>query len=180
MEAPLDLLDKLSEQTHAWILSERTHHFPHSRGLTEEERKPLEAYFLPETLRQARVRVVDRIDGPPFYDAAVQELARLGIATNFQMTGAAGITFVDCILVRKGAESPALLFHEMVHVVQYGMLGSAKFAKFYVQGLARVGFVYERNPFESVAHEIEGRFRAGQKFQVLPAVADWCRQLGYN
>lgn len=180
MEAPPDLLEKLTAQAHAWILVQRKLHFPRSRALTAEEQEWLRGYFLPETLRQARVRVVPEIGNPPFYDDAVQELAGLGIETKFQMTGAAGITFADCILLREGAETPALLFHEMVHVVQYGMLGIAKFAKFYVEGLARADFAYERNPFESAAHGLEDRFSAGQKFQVLPAIAEWCRQLGYN
>jgi hypothetical protein len=137
MEAPPDLLERLTERTLAWILAQRKLHFPRSHGLTAQEQERLRGYFLPEALRQARVRIVARIEGPPFYDAAVQELARLGIEAKFQMTGAAGITIVDCILVREGAETPALLFHEMVHVVQYGVLGIAKFVKLYVHGLAR-------------------------------------------
>jgi hypothetical protein len=169
----------LGLRVHAWIIQQRSLHFPATRGLRDEEKLWLDGYFLPETLRQARVRSVTQIENPPFYDAVVQELAAQGIEAQFDVRGSLGITFVDCILLRQGLETPALLFHEMVHVVQYGLLGSEKFAACYVQGLAGARFVYRENPFERIAHQMEERFVAGEPFKVLPEVAEWCRRQGY-
>ncbi len=58
---------------------------------------------------------------------------------------------------RPGAPS-GLLFHELVHVVQYRLLGIGGFIHGYVTGWAAAGFVYEAIPLEREAFDLEQRF----------------------
>ena len=76
------------------------------------------------------------------------------------------ITFVDTILLATTYSMPAddqvpLLFHELVHVVQYTELGVDEFVKRYVRGWASNGFQYSAIPLEIQAYQLEARFRSG-------------------
>ena len=79
---------------------------------------------------------------------------------DFQTT--AGITFIDCILIQERyfriENWFPLLFHELVHVVQYDVLGTSRFATQYVTGWAEAGFVYEKIPLEVQAYALQHRF----------------------
>ena len=56
----------------------------------------------------------------------------------------------------------ALVFHELVHVVQYEILGGVdEFSRQYVLGYATGGFEYATIPLEAVAYELQQRFEAG-------------------
>jgi hypothetical protein len=68
----------------------------------------------------------------------------------------AAVTFVDTVVSHEPF-SNRLLFHELVHVVQYRKLGLAEFATKYVRGFL-TGGSYEAIPLEINAYELEGRF----------------------
>lgn len=106
-------------------------------------------------------------------------LGRLG----FYIPGAetiAGITFGPLIAVRESEVSERLLFHELVHVVQYRLLGTADFARRYVEGFLVSGR-YEEIPLEICAAVLEDRFaRGGPPFSVETAVASWLEGHGYR
>jgi hypothetical protein len=73
-----------------------------------------------------------------------------------------GITFIDTVIVVDSCWPPtdSLMFHELVHVAQYRLLGVHEFARRYVYGWAENGFVYEAIPLEAQAFELQGRFDA--------------------
>lgn len=81
----------------------------------------------------------------------------------------AGITFDDTVLLsqaeRVGDDVAflGLLFHELVHVAQYEVLGVDEFVCQYVQGYAANGFVYERIPLEVAAYNLGGKFLAAPR-----------------
>ena len=86
----------------------------------------------------------------------------------FDRYGMAAITYEDTILVDavrfpEEASLP-LLFHELVHVVQYRILGTAEFARRYVSGWIDAGRVYRRIPLEVQAYDLEHRFASGERF----------------
>ena len=54
-----------------------------------------------------------------------------------------------------------LLFHEIVHVVQYRLLGVRGFAEQYIRGWARSGFDYREIPLEVEAYALEAEFADG-------------------
>ena len=67
-----------------------------------------------------------------------------------------------------------LLFHELLHVVQYEKLGLAEFAAKYVKGFL-IGGSYPAIPLEMNAYELEGRFATEQTkaFSVGAEVQSW-------
>jgi hypothetical protein len=70
-----------------------------------------------------------------------------------------------------------LLFHELVHVVQYEKLGVPEFARKYVMGFLRGGS-YKAIPLEMNAYELGARFAAAptKTFSVEAEVERWIRR----
>ena len=78
-----------------------------------------------------------------------------------------GITYGDVILIDPaiGAESDAwhrLLFHELVHVVQYAVLGNDEFIARYPGGWVAAGYRYQGIPLERDAYAIEAMLVDGR------------------
>jgi hypothetical protein len=96
---------------------------------------------------------VRALKNPAFYS----ELERMGFSNLPQFRRMAAITFVD-VVVAQEEFTPSLLFHELVHVVQYWQLGLAKFAELYVRGFLETG-EYLSIPLERVAYHLEDMFR---------------------
>ena len=70
----------------------------------------------------------------------------------------AAIPCVDAVVSHQPF-TDRLLFHELVHVVQYEKLGVAEFAAKYVRGFLSGGS-YEAIPLEMNACELDARFAA--------------------
>jgi hypothetical protein len=70
----------------------------------------------------------------------------------------AAITFVDTVVFHEPFAN-RVLFHELVHVVQYEKLELMEFAAKYVRGFLNGGS-YEAIPLERNAYELDGRFAA--------------------
>jgi hypothetical protein len=92
---------------------------------------------------------------PSFYP----QLRTMGIQNAPAFSQMAGITFQD-VVVHVEALTEELLFHELVHAVQYKHLGLQGFAERYVRGFF-TGGSYEEIPLERQAYELEARFSAG-------------------
>jgi hypothetical protein len=141
-----------------WIMDQREFHHPHSIPLGRTEIEILKMFYREATMGRTRIRHVPKIENPSFY----ADLARSGISIPLDFSQMAGITFVDTILLgdRYAHAQPriSLLFHEMVHVVQYSWLGVSEFTSQYVRGWAQNGFVYAEIPLERDAHELQERF----------------------
>ena len=73
---------------------------------------------------------------------------------------AAGITYLDTFfVVADQARDESLHFHELVHVIQWRILGPERFLWLYADGLERFG--YRNSPLEVVAYDLQDRFDAG-------------------
>jgi len=85
----------------------------------------------------------------------------------------AAITFVDTVVSHEPF-TDRLLFHELVHVVQYQKLGVAEFGAKYVRGFLKGGS-YEAIPLETNAHELDSRFAAtaANPFSAADEVQRW-------
>jgi hypothetical protein len=85
----------------------------------------------------------------------------------------AAITFVDTVVSHEPF-SDRLLFHELVHVVQYEKLGLEGFAATYVRGFLSGGS-YDGIPLQINAYELDARFAktADEPFSVEEEVQDW-------
>jgi hypothetical protein len=85
----------------------------------------------------------------------------------------AAITYVDTVVSRLPF-TDRLLFHELVHAVQYQKLGLPTFAARYVTGFL-TGGSYEAIPLEMNAYELDARFAAAPaiSFSVATEVQAW-------
>lgn len=136
-----------------------------ARALTPSEAGPLVGYFSGELLRRVRVAEVRRID-------LWAPLGRVGerLAARGGMVGwPAGLALDDLIVVAAGMPErelrrESLLFHEMVHVVQWRVLGRRRFLREYVGSWAAAGRAYGEIPLEVMAYELQERFDAGERF----------------
>jgi len=137
----------------SFIEDQRRTHAPESRALSSPERASLAVHFSHDVLDQVRLTRVKRLQNPPFY----ADLEQIGFQNLPQFRRMSAVTFVD-VIVAQGEFIPSLLFHELVHVVQYKELGLQRFAELYVRGFLETG-EYLSIPLERVAYHLEGLFR---------------------
>ena len=157
----------LAQEVAKYIRAQRAHYFDHAVPLTFSE---IWSRFFPPVDLQ-RIRVVqpgqERVPNPPFY----VDLEKLGFTGLPDFTTMAAITFDD-VVVFHDSMTPQLIFHEMVHVVQYRLLGIDEFARLYVRGYLQGG--YARTPLEVCAYQLDGRFIMGSVgFDVESEVKSW-------
>jgi hypothetical protein len=123
----------------------------------------LPRYYDEKLLVSTKVVVVPRVPVPP--------LSAMGLArfSEFERMEMAGITYFDTYFVRADqAHLESLHFHELVHVIQWRLLGPEKFLAFYADGLERFG--YRKSRLEVMAYRLQGRFeRETQPFGVEAA-----------
>jgi hypothetical protein len=143
------LVSKVAE----FIEEQRRVHAGTSRSLSGDERKQFIVHFPLEVLEGVRLARVKHLQNPPFYT----ELEGLGFQNLPQFRRMAAVTFVD-VIVAQDEFTSSLLFHELVHVVQYRELGVQRFAELYVRGFLETG-EYLSIPLERVAYHLEGLFR---------------------
>ena len=142
---------ELSSWVAAYIAEQRGHFAPNARPVTPEHKRLLGPFFPADILDQVRV-IRGRASEPSFYP----KLRAIGIRNAPRFSQMAGITFQD-VVVHVEPLTEALLFHELVHAVQYKHLGLQGFAEHYVRGFLRGGS-YEEIPLEKQAYELEARF----------------------
>jgi hypothetical protein len=169
---PDQMLDYFVVEGEKWILEQRTLHYPTAKPLQPDQRSALDPFFSKAVLDSARFAVVDQIPNPGFY----KNVQAMGQPIPLDFGQMHGITFIDTVLLSKRFQpnwSPGLYFHELVHVIQYSILGTAKFMQRYIRGWADNGFEYPMIPLERDAYELQGRFEAqpSQAFSVEQVVA---------
>ena len=126
----------------------------------------LPGYYSAQLLGQTKAIAVPRCPELP--------LARFGI-TGVEAPkgdGIAGITLNDSYFLKNGTavRDESVHFHELVHVVQWRILGPATFIKTYAIGLFIQG--YENSPLEEIAYTCEDRFNKNYStFDVAQEVA---------
>jgi hypothetical protein len=147
---------------------------PAGSGLSPATRLALEPYFPASLLDNVRV-VTGKIVRDPWVAKLVKGL-RQGLPS-FQ--DVAAVTFSDVIVFHEAVSSP-LMFHELVHVVQYQQLGILNFSRLYVRGFLRRR-IYEDIPLEQHAYELGRRFEANPRmaFSVANEVASRIAARGY-
>src|SRR5450432_3493567 len=139
--------------------------------LTQEQRAAMQPFFPSEILDQTKLLVLKdkRIDDPGFYTMA----RMMGFKDLPSFSDLAAVTFVD-VIVSHEEFTDALLFHELVHVVQYAQLGVKEFAARFVSGFVQGGS-FEEIPLERFALALEARFNqnANDPFSVDDEVRQW-------
>jgi hypothetical protein len=126
----------------------------------------LPRYFSEALLASAKVVLVDRVPKPP--------LASMGLGRfeEFQRADNDGITYLDTFFVKRSmAAAERLHFHELIHVVQWRLLGPQVFLAAYGNGLETFG--YWNSPLETMAYKAEASFtRSPEPFDAEKLVAE--------
>lgn len=167
---PPGIVSQLSSAVEGYINASRKKYAPKAIPLSPAQKSAMHNFFGPEILEQVGVLVLDgsRIEDPSFYSMAKM----MGIRGLPSFSDVAAVTFVD-VVVSHEPFSESLLFHELVHVVQYAQMGSKEFASRYVQGFLKQGS-YDQIPLERNACDLEDRFKKESgAFSVADEVRSW-------
>jgi hypothetical protein len=170
---PPGLIGQVAGMVADYISSSRKKYAANAQPLTAEQRSVMQPFFPAEILDQTRLLVLQgqRIEDPGFYTMA----RMMGFKDLPSFADVAAVTFVD-VIVSHEEFTDALLFHELVHVVQYAQLGVKEFGARYVSGFV-TGGGYDGIPLEKNAYELERRFSANpaQPFAVADEVKQWLK-----
>jgi len=107
-------------------------------------------------------------------DPILYPLVRVfGIQGMLEMSSIGAITLID-VVAHPDELDLGTLFHELVHVVQYRVLGLKEFARLYVRGFLERGG-YEGIPLERQAYQLGSRFERWPQrlFSVEEEVIRW-------
>jgi hypothetical protein len=114
----------------------------------------LPQFFQATTLRNARFVITNTLPIP--------RLSQFGLEGQMDELPAdsEGITLDHTFFVLEGhADDEPLFFHELVHVLQWQMLGRERFISLYMLGLATQG--YRTSPLEKMAYSLQDEFERG-------------------
>jgi hypothetical protein len=139
-----------------WIKERLAASAPKAQPVASFDFPRLSQFYSRDLLSQAKVVFVDKCPVPP--------LSSMGLArfADFENMNASGITYLDTYFVLwHEAERESLHFHELVHVIQWQVLGPERFLAIYADGLERHG--YRDSPLEPMAYDHEAQFNSGAK-----------------
>jgi hypothetical protein len=168
-----DQLEWDIQRVAAYIDQQRQTYRRRALPLSQNQKATMGPFFPRPTLESAHVVVLagERVSCPPFYT----ELAKMGFEAGLlpDFADMAAITYVDTVVSHE-LFADRLLFHELVHVVQFEKLGLAEFAAKYVKGFLSGGS-YEAIPLEMNAYELDARFAAAsaRPYSVEIEVQSW-------
>src|SRR5471030_409451 len=110
-------------------------------------------YFQRSLLHSTNVVVTDAPPVPPLAAWRLSEFAWIESQPR-------AVTYQDTYFLEPSAAgSESIHFHELVHAVQWRVLGPEDFLLLYTAGLAAHG--YEDSPLEAMAYAHQARFEAG-------------------
>jgi hypothetical protein len=162
---PLSAIDRLTLAAAmlaapAWLRSRRNMYRPSGHLLRDHELAAFEDFFEPRTLREVRVSRVEEFRPWPLE----KTLRRVGFGGIMWSRAVAGIALVDTVVIvtptahERNLSSLSLLFHELVHIEQYRVLGVRGFLREYIGGWLAAGRSYEEIPLEVQAFELTERY----------------------
>ena len=115
----------------------------------------LPLYFAADTLASAKVVLVDQLPIPPLNAWGLTRFAEFE-GRNFD-----GIAYLDTFFLKQfQSRNEAIHFHELIHVVQWRILGPENFLRSYADNLERFG--YRQSPLEEMAYDAELAFTASK------------------
>ncbi|HUL14658.1 MAG TPA: hypothetical protein VLV88_01580 [Terriglobales bacterium] len=160
-----------------YLRSQREQYVQMGKPIPVEQRAKMERFFPTSLLR--RIMMVEmagcRIENPPFY----QEAKELGFVNLPEITHMASLTFDDVIVFHESL-TERLLFHALVHVVQFHQLGVDTFTELFVRSFLRVNSHF-LVPLEAHAFALDSKFAAnGERgFSVEEEVRQWIEEGRY-
>jgi hypothetical protein len=115
-------------------------------------------------LTSAKVVLVDQLPIPPLSSWGLTRFA------DFEHGNFGGITYLNTFFIKQDdVSNEAIHFHELIHVIQWRILGPEQFLRLYSDGLERIG--YRDSPLEKMAYDAEAAFTANEIFNAEEIVA---------
>ena len=168
-------LDSLIGEAVSWLNKQREHYLPSSCPLDDHQKVELAPFFSGDIL--GRVRILDfsstgeTLPYPPFYET-VRAGGNRVVPDAAHM---AAIPFVDLIAFN---QKPTLrtIFHNLVHVTQFELVGIRRVMQGYFKTLNEVG-LWMVVPFEEQAYQLDARYTRDPSdvFLVENEVREWMR-----
>jgi hypothetical protein len=135
-----------------WIRTTLATHAGVSRTIATCGFPRLPRYFTADTLASAKVILVDQLPIPPLSSMGLDRFVDFERRGNFD-----GIAYLDTFFLKHAqSRNEAMHFHELIHVVQWRILGPENFLRLYADGLERFG--YRQSPLEAMAYDAELAF----------------------
>lgn len=110
----------------------------------------LPIHFSPATIQNIKIVTCEDLPLPPIEMLGLPELI------DFQQSRYDGITYIDTIFIADPAPRETLLFHELIHAVQWKALGPKDFLLAYGYGLMDSG--YRDSFLETMAYDFQEKF----------------------
>jgi hypothetical protein len=150
----------------AWIRNTLAASAPAAHTIASHGFSRLPLYFTEKTLATTKVVLVDPLPMPPLSSMGLARFADF-VRGNFD-----GITYMDTIFVKPTqSNNENVHFHELVHVIQWRLLGPDRFLLSYANGLECFG--YRQSPLEAMAYDAEAAFASSTAiFNVEEMVAE--------
>jgi hypothetical protein len=136
----------------AWIQKTLDFYEKNAKPVASMHFVRLPLYFDPSLLQTAKFIAIDRLPMPPL---SAMGLSRFAV---FEQGDFNGITYLDRYFIKQAVETQeAVHFHELIHVIQWRLLGPEGFLRAYANGLEEFG--YESSPLEKMAYDAEASFK---------------------
>ena len=154
-----------------WIKQTLAEHASAARPVASLGFSRLPHYYDAQLLASSMVVFVPRVPVPPLLAKGLDQFR------DFEQMDAGGTTYLNTYFVRADqSDSESLHFHELVHVIQWRLLGPEKFLALYADALERFG--YRKSPLERMAFRLQKRFeREAQPFSVEAACQSLMRAM---
>jgi hypothetical protein len=147
-----------------WIDATLRTHSGDARTIASRGFPRLPRYFSADTLTSAKVVLVDQLPIPPLSSWGLTRFA------DFERGNFSGITYLNTFFIKRDdARNEVIHFHELIHVIQWRILGPEQFLGLYADGLERFG--YRDGPLEKMAYDAEAAFTAKEIFDAEQLVA---------
>jgi hypothetical protein len=129
----------------SWMRQTLADHKGSAKTVASRGFKRLPSYFSQGLFDTTKVVPVPRVPMPPLSSTG---LHRFG---DFERGDFDGVTYLNTYFVKRTkASDEELHFHELIHIVQWRLLGPGRFLKLYADGLERYG--YRDSPLERMAY----------------------------
>jgi hypothetical protein len=134
-----------------WIQTTLTASAHVAQTIASREFSRLPLYFTEKTLGSTKVVLADPLPMPPLSSMGLVRFAE------FERGNFDGITYIDTIFLKPTQSNNEIIyFHELVHVIQWRLLGPDRFLLSYANGLECFG--YRQSPLEAMAYDAETAF----------------------
>jgi hypothetical protein len=171
------LLDS-SERVGRYLREQQVHFRAMSTPLSDLQRRAVASFFSPGLLTRVRLVKVDTQRASD--DPLLGEAKALGVTNALELMHPSSQTFCD-VLVFHGELSERALFHALVHIVQFDVLGLEQYSELLVRGFAQTRST-SKIPLEAHAFALEAGFAEGpaKPFSVEEKVRLWANQGRYS